>query len=362
MSVETPFPAVDQVTPEWLTAVLRVHGHLDRGRVVGVRLRGGASAAGGGPGFRPDHRLEVSCSGDAPSGAPRKLYLKAEDGAVDGLGGKKEIAFYRDVAPSMVQSPGLPCYGAAHDAESGAYYLLLKDASDTHLTVEREAPAPRRDMEMALDLLASLHAFWRGRLQPAGEIGLVDSALIDGQDTYDFGGYVDYLGDRLSTERRHIYERVLAALPELLKRRFCEGEGLTLVHDDAHIWNFLLPCDPEQDRVYLVDWEQWGASVGPHDVAYMIGLFWYPERRARMEKGLVRHYYERLPEHGVAHYSWHACWYDYRLFAIRNLMVPLWAWTWARRGGWRWGFHRWMQLEKAMSAFQDLGCAELLAD
>jgi len=41
-------------------------------------------------------------------------------------------------------------------------------------------------------------------------------------------------------------------------------------------------------------------------------------------------------------------------------MVPLWAWTWARRGGWRWGFHRWMQLEKAMSAFQDLECAELL--
>lgn len=290
------------------------------------------------------------------------MYLKVDDGAVDSLAGKREVAFYQDVAPLMPNSPGLPCYGAAYDAESGAYYLLLKDVSESHVTVEREASAHRRDMEMALDLLASLHASWWGQLQPAGQIDLVDSALIAGQDTHDFGGYVDYLGDRLSAERRHIYERVLARLPDILKRRLAGAAGLTLVHDDAHIWNFLLPSDPERDRVYLVDWEQWGASIGPHDVAYLIGLFWYPERRARMEKELVRHYYNRLLEGGVAHYSWDACWYDYRLFTIRNLMVPPWAWTRAHRGGWQWGFHRWMQLEKAMLAFQDLECAELLAD
>ena len=170
------------------------------------------------------------------------------------------------------------------------------------------------------------------------------------------------MGDRLSDERRGIYERVLASLPRLLERRLADDRRLTLVHDDAHVWNFLLARNPQQDPSYLVDWEQWGVSAGPHDVAYMIGLFWYPERRARMEVDLVRTYHRRLLEYGVTGYPWDACWHDYRLFAIRNLLVPLWAWARAQRLGRRWGFHRWMQIEKAMLAFQDLACAELFGE
>ena len=81
-----------------------------------------------------------------------------------------------------------------------------------------------------------------------------------------------------------------------------------------------------------------------------------------MEQDLVRRYHHRLLECGVTSYGWNACWRDYRLFAMRNLLVPLWAWAHARRMGRLWGFPRWMQLEKAMLAFQDLDCAELLPD
>lgn len=114
------------------------------------------------------------------------------------------------------------------------------------------------------------------------------------------------------------------------------------------------PCRPNRQR-HLVDWQQWGVSAGPHDVAYMIALFWYPERRQRMERDLLRRYHRRLLEGGVTGYGWDDCWRDYRLFAIRNLLVPLWAWVYGH-----WGFHRWMQVEKAMLAFQDLECEELL--
>ena len=352
---------IDQVTPEWLTRALRMNGHLERGKVVAVRFGGQASSATGGPGFRPSHRLELSYSADAPLSAPSRLYLKVGDGAIDKLEGKREVEFYTAIATCMPDSPGLPCYDAAYDRESGDYHLLLKDVSETHFTVEREAPATKPEVETMLDVLARFHAHWWGHPR-LGEIGLVDAAFVSGEDSLDFAGFVDYLGDRLSDERRNIYEQVLTSLPGLLEGRVVAKRGLTLAHDDAHVWNFLLPRNAEQDRVYLVDWQQWGVSAGPHDVAYMIGLFWYPERRARMEKALVRHYHERLLEYGVANYDWDTCWHDYRLFAIRNLMVPLWAWTWAQRRGRIWGFHRWMQLEKAMLAFQDLACAELLVD
>jgi hypothetical protein len=354
---------VEQVTQAWLTRALRESGHLDRGEVVAVRPAAGQeSTITGGPGFRPSHRLEVSYSPDAPPSAPARFYLKAVEGRTDKQAGKRDVAFYTSIATAMPDTPAVTCYHAAHDPETGAYHLLLEDVSETHgVVVEPEAPATRADAERMIDALAWLHACWWNdpRLEAAG--GLSDAPLIEGEWTFDLAGFVDYMGDRLSGQRRCIYERVLASLPGLLRRRLTAENGLTLVHDDAHVWNFLLPWDRGAGRVYLVDWEQWGVSAGPHDVAYMITLFWYPYRRARMERDLVRRYRDRLVEYGVANYDWNACWQDYRLFTIRNLLVPLWAWEWAqsvKRG--YWGFHRWMQFEKGMLAFQDLGCAELL--
>jgi hypothetical protein len=294
-------------------------------------------------------------STDAPPSVPSLLYVKASDGAMGRRAGKREVEFYSAIAPVTADSPAPPCYHAAYDAESGAYHLLLEDLSQTHVTVEREAPAARADVERMLDVLAPFHARWWGdaRLET---VGLVDEEIVQNEFNPDFAGFVDYMGDRLSGERRSIYERVLTTFPGLLAERLVPGRGLTLIHDDAHVWNFVLPRNPE-GQVYLVDWQQWGVSAGLCDVAYMIALFWYPERRRRMERDLVRYYHDRLLERGVEDYGWDACWQDYRLFAVRNLLVPLWAWS---AGGPHWGFHRWLQLEKALLAYRDLGCSELL--
>jgi thiamine kinase-like enzyme len=172
-----------------------------------------------------------------------------------------------------------------------------------------------------------------------------------------FPDYIDFLGDRLSAERRQVYEKVLDKYPDVLIRRLIQRETLTLVHHDAHTGNFLLPRQATGQPVYLIDWQQWGVQVGLHDVAYLIALFWYPERRARLEQPAVKGYHSRLREYGVKAYDWPACWGDYRLQVIGNLLVPFWAWIFH---GENWGFHRWHQLEKAMLAFVDLECAEFL--
>jgi thiamine kinase-like enzyme len=142
-----------------------------------------------------------------------------------------------------------------------------------------------------------------------------------------------------------------------LGQQLIHHQKLSVVHNDAHTGNFLLPREPDAQGSYLVDWQQWGVYNGARDVAYLVALFWYPERRARLEQTLVREYHSQLQGYGVTGYDWDACWSDYRLHAIENLLVPLWAWIYQGR---HWGYHRWHQLEKAMLAFEDLGCVEFL--
>jgi hypothetical protein len=87
----------------------------------------------------------------------------------------------------------------------------------------------------------------------------------------------------------------------------------------------------------------------------MIVLWWYPERRARMEKPLVRRYHRQLTEHGVEGYNWEQCWNDYRLSASRILLYPIWM-----HGEGRPPAFWWPILERGVLAFQDLACVELL--
>jgi thiamine kinase-like enzyme len=357
-----PITSIAQITPAWLTDVLRAGGHLPQGHIVSIASPNESSAATRGPGFHASNQIEIQYSSDAPPSAPSRLYLKAQDGMVHQSAGRREVAFYTSIAVQMPYPPAPVCFDAAYDPDTSAYHLLLEDTSETHRTVHPEEPATRSDTERMLDALARLHAHWWGHPQLGQTIGALPTAETIQRSflqlTRAFPEYIAFLGDRLSSERRVIYEVVLAKYPEVLIRRLAEHQTLTLVHDDAHAGNFLLPRNADAQQVYLIDWQQWGVQVGLHDVAYQMALFWYPERRARLEQTLVREYHDRLRQHGVEGYDWMACWDDYRLQAIGNLLIPLWAWIFGRE---HWGFHRWHQLEKAMLAFQDLGCAEFLA-
>jgi hypothetical protein len=130
---------------------------------------------------------------------------------------------------------------------------------------------------------------------------------------------------------------------------------LTITFEDVHAGNFLYPRDPAKDTLRSIDWEQWGINIGPHDLAYMMGLFWFPERRARLEFPLLQRYHRRLVEHGVEGYLWDDCWYDYRLSIIQHLFTPIWQWAHGTPPDiW------WNHLERINCAFQDLNCQELL--
>jgi thiamine kinase-like enzyme len=150
------------------------------------------------------------------------------------------------------------CYNAAYDPASGDYHLLLEDVSETHHTIHPEEPAKSSDLDGMLAALARLHAFWWSHPQLGQQVDTLPTAeairTSFTQLEQAFPSYVEYLGDRLSVERRRIYERVLERYPGVLTRRLAQHQTLTLVHEDAHTGNFLLPRHASEQRVYLIDW------------------------------------------------------------------------------------------------------------
>src|SRR5438132_1203024 len=57
--------------------------------------------------------------------------------------------------------------------------------------------------------------------------------------------FLQFLGDRLSAPRRRVFERLLANQASLRGRQIARPH--TVVHGDAHWWNFLYPRESNGD-------------------------------------------------------------------------------------------------------------------
>lgn len=190
----------------------------------------------------------------------------------------------------MIEPPLARCYEALYSPERREFHLLLDDLSETHLQLQWPLPPLKLQCEQIIDALAKFHAYWWEHPRLGKDIGEVfdEESLRDRiRETEKRGSYfMDFLGDRLSVERRKLYEKVLSSLPRLWKH-LSDVKGLTIIHGDAHVWNFLYPRDPNKDKVRIIDWDSWTIGLGPSDLAYMMALHWYPERRHSMEENLL---------------------------------------------------------------------------
>jgi hypothetical protein len=353
LTPESPLiTSFSDVTPQWLTDVLRHAGVLHGDSVVDIAMETGHTS------FCTTARLRVTYSPEA-TGPPR-LFLKfslprhpvstPETGA--------EVLFYRHVAP-RTPGPLARCFDAVFSAQRGRFHILLEDLSDTHSSEPPSQLPPTHDRCFGIVVaVAALHAAWWE--QPPWEVlGLrpPDEPVINARIA-DVRGrierFVDFLADRLSPQRCTMYRSVLDVLPRLY-RRLLDGRAYTVVHDDLHAGNVLYPRNPGVESVRLIDWQTWHIDLGPKDLAHMMALFWFPERRRRLELPLLRLYHERLCAAGVTTYSWSDCWADYRLSVLRKLFHPAWQWETGHHPNiW------WNHLERVWSAFDDLQCAELL--
>lgn len=346
----------DLADAAYLTALLRRNGLLAGGRVHEVKADPPRDMI-----LSRIVRLRLAYEG-AADGAPASLIVKSPMPRSVGPAAwaEREVAFYNTVAPATPTGLLVRCLDAQFPAETKDWHILMEDLGDTHM-LANEWPLPPSEAQCRaiVGTLARFQAAWWDDARLGTSIGtwIDESVALQSHKDLEqyFATFVDRLGDRLSAERRGLYERYFAAGPRGWPR-YASRRHLTVVHGDAHVWNFFVPKEGDPVRgTLLFDWDGWRPGLATTDLAYMMAIHWYPERRRRFERPLLDHYHATLTMAGVQGYGRDALDDDYGLAVLTHLMRPLLN---ARIGIppviW------WSHLERIFLAIDDLGCRELL--
>jgi len=343
----------EDITPEWLTEVLRRNCVLESGEVSQIRSILSRTLQ-----VSRVIRLAMDYSSDAPKTAPASLFLKLSRSDTDPLvNDRSEVEFYQKVAVRTV-GPIVRCYDSAFSDETNSSHLLLEDLSGTHIQPRDGQLPSASECEAAVMSLAELHSQWWEHPEVGTKIGSffdkdwLEKFLSDLERS--IAAFLSYLGDDISADKRRIYERLLLSSRKIWGR-LTDPAGLTVTNGDLHWWNFLYPKYPTKDRIRIIDWQLWHIDLGARDLAFLIALGGFAKERHAAELDLLRLYHRTLLVNGVKNYEWNSFWNDYRFSAIRNLNMPVIFWSQGKHDTtWKNAMHR------AFQSFDELGCIELL--
>lgn len=318
----------DDMTPEWMTEVLRSGGYLGDERVATVAIED----IGIGRGYVGQTlRIRSTFDGAAPE-APETMVAKIptfvefereSDKALIDLLYSTEIQWYRDLrADCPVRVP--ESYWGGMAPEDGRYCLLLEDMGDLGTSDQLTGCTPAQ-AELAVTNLAKIHAQWweSERLEqfdwlPTSEF---QGGMARDLYTLGWGPFREAFESTLPAAFAPIGERIGPLLPDLYARG--SESAKTLVHGDYRIENFLFGEPGTAEEFVVLDWQIVGHGSGPRDLGYLLGQSLTTEVRRDHEQRLLRLYHETLLEHGVGGYDFERCYADYRLGLLITMFIPV---------------------------------------
>ena len=323
MADELPLIAEpDQVTPAWLTGVLRADGAV--GLDTEVRALEAASIGTGQVGAN----VRFSLTYDGPPGPGSvvcKFSSRDPDSAAIGIATltyETEVAFYRSLADTVeISRPH--CYHAAVEPGTANVVLVLEDLAPAR-PGDQIAGCSVEQAALAIDQAARLHGPRWG--DPAlGKMGWLEpstSSAVSELLPALWPGFVDRYGDRLQPVTLDEGPRLIASLPAMQLRR---PPARTVVHNDYRLDNMLFGDEAGSRPLTVVDWQTVRLGLGPHDVAYFLGNAFEAEVRRSCEAALLRRYHDALVDRGVPNYSFDQCWDDYCRSSYASLVMALFA-------------------------------------
>lgn len=345
-------PNSPPTTPVDLSSALREAGTLQTGAIIRVEITERIQTP-----ISHIWLLEVEYAANSAPELPQRLFMKwpiKQSPAPEQ--GEPELVFYQKLAPALPSPPMVRCLAMA-PSTSEEKWLILEDLRSTHTNPPWPERPDDKAVHDAVTVLAQLHAHWWEAPTLGSTVGTLPTETTLRTMVHGFRdnlpGLLNDLGDDLPLADRQVLETVFnSSLRPWL--RLVDPRALTVIHGDAHTWNFLFPRSG-QGIPFLIDWQLWHLDVGPRDLAFMIALHWDRSARQQLELPLLHHYHQKLIEAGVNNYSFDDLFLDYRRCVVRNLTFPIILWSrGSPREAWR------NRLDNALAAYRDLDGAELL--
>lgn len=310
------------VTPGWLTAVLRRSGALPAGASVQS-----VSSQPVGTGQMAD-TVRLVLATDPPGSGPPSLVAKfaSEDDTSRSTGlvvraYEIEVSFYDRVADRVRIRMPRGHFGW-HDPATGWFVLLLDDVAGGVQGDQLTGCAPEV-AAAALVELARLHApAWESEelrtLPWLNRSSAESDRLLVAMVTSLLPGFVDRYQERLEPSHLALCQRFVASLGSWLESL---SGPRTATHGDFRLDNLLF-C-PGDRRPWVVDWQTAAWGLAASDVSYFLGgSLSVPDRRAH-ERDLLAGYHCGLVEEGVTGYGLVQLEDDYRLTCFAGMLMDI---------------------------------------
>ena len=271
------------ITPEWMTAVLRGRG-LDV-EVASVTPEEGAAGSGVNG---ITSRLFIDYVRGA-EGAPASLVVKlpSTSPTIKGVGIRQrfyqnEVLFYEDIAGKLTVSVPKYYYGGI-DEERQNYALLMEDMTPA-IVGDDITSCTKEEAALAVRELPKLHAPWWEHPDlytipwlPVGEPNLPVAHARFAEEVLP--GVMRNYGEALSPTVRGIIERYCTNFTDTILKMTTSPR--TLTHSDYRLVNMLFGGAPDAQKITVVDWQRVAIAKGPVDVAFFTILSLTPELGAR---------------------------------------------------------------------------------
>lgn len=313
----------EEITPEWLTAILGAD--VPGARVESHRL----GEEDEGTSSRRHIYLTWNDAGTA-AGLPTSVFSKStmtlESRYLLGMNGgiAAEAVFYNSVLPTLkVRAP--EALFAAYDPESFNSIIVMRDLADQVQFGSHELDLTLEQAKSQLRLLATLHA----RYYNSPELETTLSEFNSWEDyfavTVDAAGFGPACARGFVEAKEVIPPALFDRADEIWPATLASVEAhsslpRTLIHSDVHLKNWYIDADGEMG---LNDWQcsckgNWG-----RDIAYAISTALTPENRREWDRELVTYYVDQLRAAGVEGVDFETAWRLYR----QNLFSALAWWT-----------------------------------
>lgn len=310
------------LTPAWITAVLRAWGLLREATITGVRTQPIGNGMLG-----LNLRIELDYD-RAETGAPASLVAKMSatraesraSGAALGLY-LRETRFYQELAPRIRK--GLPlAYFADVSDDGDAFCLLFEDLSPAR-GGDQLTGCSVDDAAAAMDAAADLHAPLWGD-QAALSRPWIQRDFMVSMYRQRLPAVVEPVAARFESLLEPGVIAVLRGYAERIDRYFELQTGpWTISHQDYRLDNILFDARGGALRVAVLDWQTFLPGPGALDASYFLGAGLLRDVRRAHEQALMRRYHDRLCTLGVRGYAWDECWRDYRLYAANGLILAV---------------------------------------